>query len=101
MQRSAKRHRPRKQQMGQFMTPDPLARSILSSALVHAPQTVLEPSFGEGAFLLPAIEHFMGRVKGGSKGAKLGRVLTEHVWGVELDEQLFRSEEHTSELQSL
>jgi hypothetical protein len=53
------------------------------------PQNALEPSFGAGAFLLPLIEHFMDRQSDGSLNTRLGRVLTEHVWGVEIDPELY------------
>lgn len=49
---------------------------------------MLEPSFGEGAFLLPVIEHFI-RSEPGSASAKLGRALNERVWGVEIDPAMY------------
>jgi hypothetical protein len=48
----------------------------------------LEPSFGEGAFLMPLIEHFMQR-EPGSASAKIGRVLNDRVWGVEIDPAMY------------
>lgn len=89
MDRSAKRARPAKQQLGQFLTPAPLARRVCESALQSCPERVLEPSFGDGAFLLPIIEHFIARQPGQTEGEKLERVLNEHVWGVELDPRLY------------
>lgn len=74
--------------MGQFLTPPRLARELAGPTLALEPQTVLEPSFGEGAFLLPAIEHFVIR-EPGSSSAKLGRVLNERVWGVEIDPAMY------------
>lgn len=53
------------------------------------PDSVLEPSFGEGAFLLPLIEYFMARESSGSENARLGRILTERIWGVEIDPPLY------------
>jgi len=49
---------------------------------------VLEPSFGDGAFLLPVIDHYMQR-ETGSTSARLGRVLNERVWGVEIDAAMY------------
>jgi Eco57I restriction-modification methylase len=86
--RHAKRARPRHRQLGQFLTPAPLAREILAPTLASEPTSVLEPSFGEGAFLIPVIEHFMRR-EPGSGSAKLGRVLNERVWGVEIDASMY------------
>jgi hypothetical protein len=88
MKRSAKRARPQHRQLGQFLTPGPLARKIAAAPLEHHPDTVLEPSFGEGAFLIPLIEHYMRRERG-SASARLGRVLNERVWGVEIDPALY------------
>jgi hypothetical protein len=48
----------------------------------------LEPSFGDGAFLIPVIEHYMRR-ESGSTPARLARVLNERVWGVEIDPALY------------
>jgi hypothetical protein len=86
--RHAKRARPRHRQLGQFLTPLRLARDVVDPTLARNPATVLEPSFGEGAFLLPVIEHFMQRERG-SASAKLGRVLNERVWGVEIDPAMY------------
>ncbi len=88
MIRHAKRARPQHRQLGQFLTPARLAREILAPTLACGPTSVLEPSFGEGAFLIPVIEHFMQR-EPGSGSAKLGRVLNERVWGVEIDPSLY------------
>jgi len=88
MKRSAKRARPQHRQLGQFLTPGTLARKVAAAPLARNPDTVLEPSFGEGAFLIPLIEHYMGRERG-SMSARLGRVLNERVWGVEIDPALY------------
>ncbi len=88
MIRHAKRARPQHRQLGQFLTPVPLAREVAASPLALNPATALEPSFGEGAFLLPMIEHYMER-ESGSVSARLGRVLNERVWGVEIDPALY------------
>jgi hypothetical protein len=61
---------------------------VAALALDDEPACVLEPSFGEGAFLIPAIEHYMARERG-SQSARLGRVLNERVWGVEIDPAMF------------
>jgi hypothetical protein len=82
--RQAKRARSQHRQLGQFLTPGPLARQVAAAPLGQSPDTVLEPSFGEGAFLIPLIEHYMER-ETGTASARLGRVLNERVWGVEID----------------
>jgi len=60
----------------------------VAAPLARDPDTALEPSFGEGAFLIPLIEHYMQR-ESGSVSARLGRVLNERVWGVEIDPALY------------
>jgi len=65
-----------------------LAREVAAGPLRREPPTVLEPSFGEGAFLIPVIEHYMER-ESGSASTRLGRVLNERVWGVEIDPALY------------
>jgi hypothetical protein len=65
-----------------------LARAIAAAPLSKCPGTVLEPSFGDGSFLIPIIEHFMAR-ESGTVSARLGAVLTERVWGVEIDGAMY------------
>ncbi len=82
MERSAKRARPARRQLGQVMTPRELAARLVSELPLARDARVLEPSFGEGSFLLPLIERLAGLV--GYEHA-----LREHVWGVELDPVLY------------
>lgn len=49
---------------------------------------MLEPSFGEGAFLIPIIEYFMAREEG-TASLRLGKVLTDRLWGVEIDAAMY------------
>lgn len=79
-----KHNRDAKRQLGQFFTPAPIAEKLLSRWGFHAAMHVLEPGFGEGAFLLPLIEAFM-RLRNGD----LAAVLSENIWGVELDAQVY------------
>ncbi len=88
MIRHAKRARTQRRQLGQFLTPAQLAREVVTPTLARDPTTVLEPSFGEGAFLMPVIEFYMRR-EPGSGSAKLGRVLNKRVWGVEIDPAMY------------
>ena len=54
----AKAGRAVKQQLGQFMTPPDLAKRVVeaSNLIWTEDLLVLEPSFGEGAFLVEVIE---------------------------------------------
>lgn len=75
-----KHHRDKKKQLGQFLTPGAVVSRILSQHTLKPTDRVLEPGFGEGAFLLPLIEAFLEL-----RGGNLAAVLTENVWGVEID----------------
>jgi Eco57I restriction-modification methylase len=86
--RHAKRARSQQRQLGQFLTPASLARCVAAEPLARNPDTALEPSFGDGAFLTVMIEHYVVR-ESGSASARLGRVLNERVWGVEIDPNLY------------
>lgn len=71
------------------MTPEPLAQRIVDGLEFHTTMRVLEPSFGEGAFLIPVIRRFLD-LHDGTPAERLARVLRCNVWGVELDEQLYQ-----------
>lgn len=79
-----KHHREKKRQLGQFLTPPEIAAAVLSHVTLGPGDRVLEPGFGDGAFLIPLIDRFL-RLRDGA----LDRVLTENVWGIELDESCF------------
>lgn len=84
----AKLARERKRQLGQFMTPAPVARSLVADLDLSETTRILEPSFGDGAFLLPLLERFYD-LHAGSPRSRLERILTTNVYGVELDPTLF------------
>jgi predicted RNA methylase len=73
----SKLSRSSKRQLGQFLTPEPLASSIVDYCDPIAP--VLEPGCGEGSFLIPIIAHLL------KKGYSLPDILGHMVWGVEID----------------
>lgn len=62
---------------------------MVEPALSSSVRRVLEPSFGSGGFLIPLISHFIPKSAQGTENARLGRVLSERVWGVEVDEELY------------
>ncbi len=70
------------------MTPRPLASRLVADLPLKADTRVLEPSFGTGSFLLELIGRFM-EMHEGSREQRLERVLTENVWGVEIDPTLY------------
>ena len=80
--------RPRKRQLGQFLTPSDIARRLVDSLTFTRDDTVLEPSFGDGSFLLPLIEKFLP-LYDGPIPERLDRILTRNVYGVECDLNLY------------
>jgi hypothetical protein len=79
-----KHSRTSKQQLGQFFTPTETAERLLASWELQSHWKVLEPGFGSGAFLLPLIASFLSL-----RGGDLAAVLTQNVWGVEIDETVY------------
>ena len=79
--------RPRKQQWGQFLTPSALATSLVADLQFTCDDRVLEPSFGDGAFLLPLIEKFLPLYDGPVAG-RLGQILARNLYGTEIDPAL-------------
>lgn len=84
----AKAQRERRRQLGQWMTPRPLAERLVADLTLAKESRVLEPSFGDGSFLVPLIRRFM-KLHSGSAEERLGAVLEQNVFGVEIDPTLF------------
>jgi predicted RNA methylase len=86
----AKAGRATKQQLGQFMTPPELARQIAVESKIDwkADSIVLEPGFGEGAFLFEAIEGLI-KAKGNRKRATIEKIFASQIYGVELDPDMY------------
>ena len=80
--------RTKQRQWGQFMTPAGVAERLLGQIEFAPHHRVLEPSFGDGAFLLPLIERFV-EMHSGSPRARLAEALTRNVYGVEIDPEQY------------
>lgn len=79
--------RDRKRQLGQFLTPPEIAyRFIEGFAFTHEDK-VLEPSFGDGSFILPLIEKFLP-LYDGPLPERLDQILRRNIYGVEVDTAL-------------
>ncbi len=76
---TAKRAREDRRQLGQFFTPPDVARRIAAALPVDQTTTVLEPSFGEGAFVFEIVE----RIARG--GAEPSAWAASHLFGAEMD----------------
>ena len=70
------------------MTPEPLASKLVDQLKLTKEMRVIEPSFGSGNFLIPLIRRFMS-LHTGSKSERLRKVLTQNVFGVELDPEMY------------
>jgi hypothetical protein len=80
--------RARKRQLGQFLTPPETACRLTSSLSPTRDSTVLEPSFGDGSFILPLIEQFLPFYDG-TIPERLDQVLRLNLYGTELDPALY------------
>ena len=85
-----KTRRSAKRQFGQYMTPPALARRLLADVVVTQDTRVLEPSFGDGSFIILLIEIFLPLYQG-SVAERLDRILTRNVFGVEIDPALYHA----------
>ena len=62
---------------------------MLDEVELTAEAKVLEPSFGDGAFILPLLRRLMAQ-HNGSATEQLTKSLAGNLYGVELDERLYR-----------
>lgn len=88
----AKAGRATKQMLGQFMTPPQLAKQVTEESKINWTKdtVVLEPGFGEGAFLFEVIEGLISAH--GSRSKKtIQHIFTKQIFGVEIDTELFSS----------
>lgn len=77
-----KRGRARKRQLGQYMTPAPLAREIVAGVSLEGRRRVLEPSCGGGAFISALMD------KAASNGASPETGGDLELIGIEIDPDL-------------
>lgn len=84
----ARTQRERKRQLGQFLTPRDIAQKFVNVLPLQREDKVLEPSMGDGSFILPLIEKFLSLYQGPIR-ERLDHVLTNNVYGVEIDRELF------------
>jgi hypothetical protein len=84
----AKRHRTSKRQLGQFITPCSIAERLVAEVELTVGHAVLEPSFGNGSFVLPLLRRLAALHSGGA-GERLAKALTRNLHGVEMDAGLY------------
>ncbi len=85
----AKFARTRKRQLGQFLTPDKVARGVVAPLDFSADHKILEPSFGQEAFLFAVIERLIDAYEG-SLHERLDEIFVRNLYGVELDPALYQ-----------
>jgi tRNA1(Val) A37 N6-methylase TrmN6 len=78
-----------KRQLGQFMTPDYLSEEMIDKLNINISDKILEPSFGKGSFILKLIDRFFYLYGDMSINNKLDLILTNNIWGIELDVDLY------------
>ena len=84
----ARSKRRMKRQMGQFLTPRPLAKALAEGMNLRREHKVLEPAMGDGSFVLPLISRFMKFYRGGTE-ERIAKVLQNNIYGAELDEAMY------------
>lgn len=81
----------KKQQLGQFMTPVNLTDELIKSYTFTKTDKILEPSMGDGNFVISLIDKFINEVyiDGESVENKVLQILENNIVGVELDKTLY------------
>jgi hypothetical protein len=79
--------RDRKRQLGQYLTPAGTAATIVKNLHVSAGSRILEPSFGEGAFLFQIIDFLKKEIP----ESKLSSWCETHLFGCEVDEKAYKT----------
>lgn len=85
----ARKDRDYKKKMGQFMTPYNLSKKFIKRRNYKLSDLVLEPSFGEGSFLLAIIDRFVEIHNPNNISLFVKSILENNIYGVELDLNLF------------
>jgi hypothetical protein len=79
-----------KRQLGQFLTPPPIAKKIVEAIDLDKGHKILEPSFGDGSFLFPIIEKLLTKYEG-DRDDRLDQIFASNIYGVELDQGLYNT----------
>lgn len=80
-----------KKKMGQYMTPHKLAKSFISRRNYKLTNLVLEPSFGDGSFILSIIDRFIEIHQPSDISSFVSSILENNLYGVELDADLYKA----------
>ena len=86
----SKNKRTKKKQMGQFMTPLKLSKDLIKSRKYKKTDKILEPSFGEGSFLIAIIDKLLDVYpEEWTTQQKVDIILQNNLFGVEMDNELY------------
>jgi hypothetical protein len=85
----SKFNRTKKKQLGQFMTPMSLSRLLIDKREYQLTDKILEPSFGEGSFLIVIIEKLLKLYDNMSIQEKMDKIFEHNLYGVEMDKELY------------
>ena len=88
----SKFNRTKKKQLGQFMTPITLSKSLIKDRVYKITDKILEPSFGEGSFLIAIIDKLLDVYDDTiSIQDKVDKILINNLYGVEMDIELYNT----------
>jgi len=73
-----------KKQFGQFMTPSELSNSIVSTLNLDKNSKILEPSFGDGSFIISIIDYLL------NKNISFDAILSSILYGIEIDPIMYQ-----------
>ena len=79
----SRNQRTKKKQLGQFMTPLSLSKTIVSNINININSKILEPSFGDGSFIFSIIYKLL------DQNISLEIILSDILYGIEIDEKLY------------
>lgn len=87
----SKNKRTKKKQMGQFMTPLELSKDLIKNRKYKRTDKILEPSFGEGSFLIAIIDKLLDVYPEElTIQQKVDLILKNNLFGVEMDVELYK-----------
>ena len=85
----ARKDRDYKKKMGQFMTPNHLSTKFIQKRNYNLSDLILEPSFGEGSFLIAIIDRFIKIYNPENVSLFVRNLIENNLYGVEMDTGLY------------
>jgi hypothetical protein len=88
----SKFNRTKKKQLGQFMTPIVLSKTLIQERNYKITDKILEPSFGDGSFLIAIIDKLLEVYDNDINiQDKIDKILINNLYGVEMDVELYNT----------